>query len=262
MSARANTTSHSEWSASPDKSFIATKAFNVEFYQYAASRATDLSMKGELVLHAEATANRCPAGRVLHANGKKLIPGVNPMTVFTSVPAAVTAGTTAAATIQAPKFMLGVYDPQSMLNGFIDPTSATFAVYDKNRPASAYLAEATGNVAEATAVAAMGGQGAKLLTANNAAALSGVDANNATVLPTQTVAAGSARSGSITLSGTAENITVSSTAVTANSLVLLSVVDAAAAPGTFAVLTAAPSAGSFVFKTNAAAKKVQFVVVN
>jgi hypothetical protein len=153
MSARANTTSHSEWSASPDKSFITTKAFPLEFYQYTASRAADLSMKGELVLHKDATANRCPAGRVLHANGKKLIPGVNPMTVFTSP---------AGATVQAPKFMIGVYDPGSMLNGFIDPTSATFAVYDKNRPASAYLAEATGNVAEATAVAALGGQGATI----------------------------------------------------------------------------------------------------
>jgi hypothetical protein len=262
MSARANTTSHSEWSASPDKSFIATKAFPLEFYQYAASRATDLSMQGELVLHAHATANRCPAGRVLHANGKKLIPGVNPMTVFITSAAAVTAGTTQAATIQAPKFMLGVYDPESMLNGFIDPTSATFAVYDKNRPASAYLSEATGNVAEATAVAALGGQGAALLTANNAAALAGVDANGATALAAQTVAAGSARSGSITLSATAETITVNSTAVTANSLVLLSVVDAAPVAGTFAILTAAPAAGSFVFKTNTAAKKVQFVVVN
>lgn len=258
MSARANTTSHSEWSAAPEKSFIATKAFNVEFYQYAASRATNLSMQGELVLHKDATANRCPAGRVLHANGKKLIPGVNPMTVFITSAAAVTAGTTQAATIQAPKFMLGVYDPQSMLNGFIDPTSATFAVYDKNRPASAYLAEATGNLAEATAVAAMGGQGAALLTANNAAAL--VAANS--VPAAQTVAAGSARSGSITLSATAATVTVNSTAVTANSLVLLSVVDAAAAAGTFAILTAAPSAGSFVFATNTAAKTVQFVVVN
>lgn len=151
MSARANTTSHSEWSAPPDKSFVTTKAFNLEFYQYKAYRASNLSMQGELVLHKDATANRCPASRVLHANGKKLIPNVNPMTVFT---------TPAAATIQAPKFMIGVYDPESMLNGFIDPTSATFAVYDKNRPASAYLAEATGNVAEATALAAMGGQGA------------------------------------------------------------------------------------------------------
>jgi len=253
MSARANTTSHSEWSASPDKSFITTKAFPLEFYQYAASRASDLSMQGELVLHKDATANRCPAGRVLHANGKKLIPGVNPMTVFT---------TPAGATVQAPKFMIGVYDPESMLNGFIDPTSGTFAVYDKNRPASAYLSEATGNVAEATAVAALGGQGAALLTANNAAALAGVDANGATVLAAQTVAAGSARSGSITLSATAETITVNSTAVTANSLVLLSVVDAAPVAGTFAILTAAPAAGSFVFKTNTAAKTVQFVVVN
>ena len=50
MSGRANTTAHSEWSSPPDKSFVATKAFKTEFYQYTASRAADLSMVGALVL--------------------------------------------------------------------------------------------------------------------------------------------------------------------------------------------------------------------
>ena len=251
MSARANTTAHAEWSASPDKSFVATKAFNAEFYQYTASRAADLSMVGTLVTHASATANRCPAGRVLHANGKKLVPGVNPMTAFTG-----------GATVTTPKFMIGVYDTHSMLSGFIDPTSSTFAVYDKNRPASDYLVDLNTSGVTASQAASYGGQGAKLMSSHNSAALAAADINGATVLPAQSVAAGSARSGSITLSATATTITVNSTAVTANSLVLLSVVDAAAGAGTFAVLTAAPAAGSFVFATNASAKTVQFVVVN
>jgi len=249
MSARANTTSHSEWSAAPEKSFIATKAFTAEFYQYTASRASDLSMKGELVLHAQATANRCPAGRVLHANGKKLIPGVNPMTVFT---------TPAAATIQAPKFMLGVYDPESMLNGFIDPTSATFAVYDKNRPASAYLSEATGNVAEATAVAALGGQGAEFGT--NAADVLVAAASNAATSGTANV--GAARAGTITfVAGSTDAVTtvvVTATTVAASSIVLLSPTTAVAAYVT------ATAAGSFTVTTTASAatKPIKFVVVN
>jgi hypothetical protein len=247
MSGRANTTAHSEWSAPPDKSFVATKEFSAEFYQYTASRAMDFSMVGTLVLHKDANASHCPAGRVLHANGKKLIPGVNPMTEFT-----------AGATVTSAKFMLGVYDPQSMLNGFIDPTSSTFAVYDKNRPASAYLAEATGNLSEETATAALGGQGAKLLSSTNLAGLIASDDTG----PYQTVPAGSARSGTILLNQIATSVTVSSTAVTANSLVLLSVIDITAAAGTFAVLTVPPSAGSFTFATNPSDKTVQFVVVN
>lgn len=247
MSARANTTSHSEWSASPDKSFIATKAFPLEFYQYTASRATDLSMKGELVLHAQATANRCPAGRVLHANGKKLIPGVNPMTVFT---------TPAGATVQAPKFMIGVYDPGSMLNGFIDPTSATFAVYDKNRPASAYLSEATGNVAEATAVAALGGQGADLgtNTVNVSTPVGSVDTTIA-------VTVGAARAGTITLTGNPgvlTSITVTATTVAATSIVLLS-------PATNnAAWVSATAAGSFTIGLVAAGtnRSINFVIIN
>ena len=248
MSARANTTSHSEWSAAPDKSFVATKAFNVEFYQYAASRATNLSMQGELVLHAQATANRCPAGRVLHANGKKLIPGVNPMTVFT---------TPAGATIQAPKFMLGVYDPQSMLNGFIDPTSPTFAVYDKNRPASAYLAEATGNVAEATAVAAMGGQGADLGT--NAAVVT--TSTLAATDTTTSVTVGASRAGTISIAGVPTvlvTITVMASTVTASSIVLLS-------PATNnPAWVSATAAGSFTVSLVAAnvVRSINFLIVN
>lgn len=128
MTTRSNTTSHSEWSTAPDKSFITTKAFNTEFYQYSISRNVrpPFVTTGVLVLHSSASASSCPGGRVLHANGKKLTPDVNVMNSFT---------TPAGSTIQSKRFMLGVYDPETMLNGFIDPTSATFAVYDKNRPA-------------------------------------------------------------------------------------------------------------------------------
>lgn len=208
MTTRSNTTSHSEWSTAPDKSFVSTKAFNLEFYQYSVSRSDrpPYTTTGVLVLHSSATAKQCPAGRVLHANGKKLIPDVNVMNSFTF-----------GATIQAKKFMLGVYDPESMLNGFIDPTSATFAVYDKNRPASDYLLYATGNTAEATALLGLGGQGsrlpAKVLIGN----------------PSTEVAAGDSSVGKFTALYTGSPIvgasgllaTVATTSVTANSIILL-----------------------------------------
>jgi hypothetical protein len=210
MTTRSNTTSHSEWSTAPDKSFVSTKGFNTEFYQYSVSRSDrpPYTTTGVLVLHSSATAGQCPAGRVLHANGKKLIPDVNVMNSFTP-----------GATIQAKKFMLGVYDPESMLNGFIDPTSPTFAVYDKNRPASDYLLYATGNTDEATALLGLGGQGsrlpAKVLVGN----------------PATTVTAGASSVGKF--AGSVTNLpfgpaartivlaTVETTSVTADSVILL-----------------------------------------
>jgi len=208
MTTRSNTTSHSEWSTAPDKSFVTTKGFNLEFYQYSVSRSDrpPYTTTGVLVLHSSATASQCPAGRVLHANGKKLIPDVNVMNSFT-----------AGATIQAKKFMLGVYDPESMLNGYIDPTSATFAVYDKNRPASDYLLYATGNTAEATALIGLGGQGsrlpAKVLIGNPSTAVAAVDSSvgKFTVGPISSLNNGA----------TAVLATVTTTSVTANSVILL-----------------------------------------
>ena len=208
MTTRSNTTSHSEWSTAPDKSFVSTKGFNTEFYQYSVSRSDrpPYTTTGVLALHSSATAWQCPAGRVLHANGKKLIPDVNVMNSFTP-----------GATIQAKKFMLGVYDPESMLNGFIDPTSPTFAVYDKNRPASDYLLYATGNTDEETALLGLGGQGsrlpAKVLVGN----------------PATTVTAGASSVGKFTVgpisplnAGLSTLLaTVTTKSVTANSVILL-----------------------------------------
>ena len=217
MTTRSNTTSHSEWSTAPDKSFVTTKAFNLEFYQYSVSRSDrpPYTTTGVLSLHSSATTSQCPAGRVLHANGKKLIPDVNVMNSFT-----------AGATVQAKKFMLGVYDPESMLNGFIDPTSATFAVYDKNRPASDYLLYATGNTTEATALLGLGGQGsrlpAKVLIGNPATAVAAGESS---------VGQFSATIASLNAGQTGVLATVTTKSVTANSIVFLT----AALSGSFVI---------------------------
>jgi hypothetical protein len=218
MTTRSSTTSHSEWSTAPDKSFVSTKAFNLEFYQYSVSRSKipPYIITGVLVLHASATPSQCPAGRVLHANGKRLFPDVNVMNSFTTPPGA---------TIQAKKFMLGVYDPESMLNGFIDPTSATFAVYDKNRPASDYLLNATAGASEATSLLGLGGQGsrvaAKIIVGNSVSAVAANDTP-------KTVAAGDSSVGQFTSSVaslpnavTTVLATVTTSSLTANSLVFL-----------------------------------------
>jgi hypothetical protein len=233
MTTRSNTTSHSEWSTAPDKSFVATKAFNLEFYQYSVSRSDrpPYTTTGVLVLHSSATAAQCPAGRVLHANGKKLIPDVNVMNSFT---------TPAGATIQAKKFMLGVYDPESMLNGFIDPTSPTFAVYDKNRPASDYLLYATGNITEKDALEGLGGQGsrlpAKVLVGNPSTAFTA----GASSVGKFTVGPLSSLNNGVTV----PLATVTTTSVTADSVILLT----------------SGVSGTFVLSVGAIVPGVSFVV--
>ena len=66
-------------------------------------------------------AGKCPRGRFLYENGRKLFPGVN-RGVFT--------------------YMVGVYDPVSFLNGFIDPNSKAFIQMNDDKPHTAQLADA------------------------------------------------------------------------------------------------------------------------
>jgi hypothetical protein len=71
------------------------------------------------------TAANCPANRVLRENGKKLYPSglyvANNTTYAAPNPGVTT-------------YMVGVYDPVSFLNGFIDPNSKLFAPYNTDKP--------------------------------------------------------------------------------------------------------------------------------
>ena len=122
MSGRSAATPHAEWSTYTSKSFITTKAFSAELYSYTLTRSgtPPFAATGSLLVSGASAAN-CPAGRVLHLNGKKLFPDVNPMNTFVGV-------------LAAKKFLVGVYDPISFLSGFVDPTSNTFAKFDQNLP--------------------------------------------------------------------------------------------------------------------------------
>jgi len=240
MSERANTTAHSEWSSLLQKSFITTQAYNGELYTYTTSRSGTTEI-GTLVLNTSATASRCPVGRVLHVTGRRLTPGVNPMSVFTSP-----AGTT----IQAPKFMLSVYDPVSMLNGFIDPTSRTFAVYDKNRPSYDFTTDNT--------AATFGGQGTNIIFP--ATVVNITAANNAAT--TATAAIGLSRAGALSFvvgaNDAVTTLTVTASTVTTNSFVFISSTTATAAR------VSSISAGQFVITVTAAAENrtINFVIIN
>jgi hypothetical protein len=97
----------------PNKTFISTKAFNGSIFTYSTRLNANFVTEGVLVAHPSFTVANSQAGRVLHANGRRLIPEVNP-------------GVTT--------FLLGVLDPVTGLNGFIDPSSNVFAAYDANLP--------------------------------------------------------------------------------------------------------------------------------
>jgi len=177
----ANTTSKSEWSVNPEKAYISTDNFAGAFYTYTVSTSGSQETIGTLTTVAtSANANVASAsslfarGHHLLLNGRKLIPGVNPMNAITrsatstnnpfisgSSPGATTVTlspsgasattTTSASSTFAPKFMVGVMDIQTGLNGFIDPTNALFVLYDKNRPVSHYLTDMAAGLTAANA---------------------------------------------------------------------------------------------------------------
>ena len=97
------------------KSYVATLPFNTDFFTYTTTKSqSTFQTSGTLAANvAGATASTCPAGRILRENGRKLYPGAHP---------------------GVNTLMVGVFDNQSMLSGFIDPNSPKFAVYNTDRP--------------------------------------------------------------------------------------------------------------------------------
>jgi hypothetical protein len=94
--------------------YIATAAFNNAIFSYTVTyNSTTYRNVGVLATLPTATAANCPRGRILRANGKRLYPDANP---------------------GVSNFMVGVYDAQSQLSGFIDPNTYLFAVFNADKP--------------------------------------------------------------------------------------------------------------------------------
>jgi len=95
------------------RQYIASAAFNTYFFSYTSAKDIYGNITGTIATVTAATTVNCPAGRILRETGRKLYPGVNPgVTVY----------------------MVGVYDDQSLLTGFIDPNAPVFAVFSTDRP--------------------------------------------------------------------------------------------------------------------------------
>jgi len=109
--AHITTVSHGNLPSVPRRSYLATTAYNTVFFSYSTS-LNGITYVGTFGSVTGATAATCPAGRILHETGKKLFPGANP---------------------GVNDYMVSVYDPVSMLTGFINPNQPFFSLMNTDR---------------------------------------------------------------------------------------------------------------------------------
>jgi len=109
------------------KSYTAVGSFGLGFFKYSYSmNPTTLVEQGVLTAYGEGAD--CPVGRVLYENGKKIVPaqgGFAP--ILTVAPSPI-------GTNVLTSYMVGVFDPQSGLSGFIDPNGPGFAINSADKP--------------------------------------------------------------------------------------------------------------------------------
>jgi len=203
----------------PQKTFVTTVVFNTKLFTYTTSMNANFQTVGSLVANTAATAANCPENRVLHANGKTLIPGVNP-------------------TVTKP--FIGVFDPVSGLNGFIDATDPAFANYDVNFPFQY-------NSGLQPAISTLGGQGANVRQGTDAGLLT----QTSGLVGSLSVNLGDSSSGEFKFAANSSTITVTGTQITTSSRVFLQpVVSAQVASNAFSTvqgfLPIIPSVSSIV----------------
>lgn len=237
----------------PNNAYQSTRAFASgagALYTYSTSLNSSFQTVGSLVINTSSSAGNCPVNRVVHANGKVLVPGANPGGGAGVSPATGTGSTTPN---PLPFPMIGVYDPVSGLNGFINPQDPTWAVYNAAMPAI----YDQGLAAPATT---LGGQGAEPRFAGVATATSAGTGGAATA------SVGSAHTGLITVAtATAPTtITVSSTEVTASSVILLTLQSATSTSvlRVGATIVAGTSFQIIASAALAAADVIYFTIIN
>ena len=170
-------------------SYISVATFNTVFLTYTTS-TTNYVTTGTLAANVlnpttgvTVVAADCPAGRVLRETGRKLFPDANP---------------------DVTTYLVSVYDRITGATGFIDPNSTFFAIYNVDK-ANFLLQDTDEQVALGPPVYTGGGVTAASLTL----------LNHATA-----IAAGSSSAGNVaTFAGT--SVVVSTSAVTASSIILI-----------------------------------------
>ena len=240
MSGFNHTDGSREYAQDYPKSFVATRAFNNDFFTYATSINSSFVRVGTLGF-VTTDAARCPAGRVLHVTGAKLYPNINPMNTFPGGSSLLTSA----------KFLLGVYDPISQLRGFIDPTLSMFGKFDQVLPNSFDLGPTANTAVYGAAQAAtpLGGVAGRLTVSD--AGTSALTGNGGTIQ------AGAAASGIAQINGNAV-VTVFTTACTSTSKIILT---PNAANIYCSVETPSPYSGSFQIRSSNTAN-ITWLIVN
>lgn len=93
------------------RSFLSTAPFASYFFSYSNTGST--SIPNWQLVQITYDDTKCPGGRVLRENGRKLYPGAN---------------------ANVTKYYVGVFDSKTFLNGFIDPNAKVFTDYNNDRP--------------------------------------------------------------------------------------------------------------------------------
>ena len=235
-------------------SYISTAPFNNDFYTYSTAIINRVTA-GVMVPVAGATSGNCPAARVLRETGRKLVPGANPMPAGFNT------------------YMVSVYDAQTGLTGFIDPNAPIFAIYNTDKPN--FLLDGvdpnTGLTDQGLSVYTRGSvtADAGVTTDTNVTAGGSVTAGTTVTVGTGLVirnqgtnnSAGSATAGVVTLA--AGIATVSTSAVTANSLIFVSTSDDAGTPGWLRVVSRAPGTSFLInSSSNTDTSKVSWLIIN
>lgn len=116
----------------PRRSYITTGTFHTDIFKYTSALNSSYVSIGTLTtLQALGTGNatNCPGNRILRENGRTLAPDANPVSFLVS---GASPGSSAALTLQT--VLVGVYDANSGLSGFIDPNSPKFQLYNGSKP--------------------------------------------------------------------------------------------------------------------------------
>lgn len=116
------TISHSSYLNTPRRSYLSMAAFQNDFFTYTVVSDKLTQITTGTLSPVTADSALTPPGRLLRENGKKLYPGGADPGVNT--------------------YMVGVYDPVTFLNGFIDPNSYTFTLANTDKPYDTYEAVA------------------------------------------------------------------------------------------------------------------------
>lgn len=123
------TVSHGAYPQSSRRTYMSIRAFNGSFFSYTVTQGPPptFTTTGTLAAVTGANSTNCPAGRTLRENGKKLFPSANP---------------------GVSTYMVGVYDANSGLSGFIDPNDSVFTLYNTDKPT--YIADGVSATDNAT----------------------------------------------------------------------------------------------------------------